>query len=300
MIQYIKKEGNVKMEVIFLSSKSYPDYKEANYGDCILIDTGSELIIYDCGSDAHADRVLDYMHLHNYRNAKFILSHNDNDHYAGINRLIDAGAVTEVYTLLLLKYKDELLDLLDDSRISRESLRRRITDAFDNISSLSQRVMLYDVLAKPHISNYIDIVGPNKDYTLKAVAKLLDNSESDNIDNETIANAVSCQVKVKFSTGSLLLCGDSNYEAIHRILSQYSAIQLPHHGKYDHASKIMSDIDEVRTTLYVSDNTGNSNGGSDELMKNCRGYRVLNTINGDQKCCSSDLIIKPHTYLGAL
>ena len=39
-----------------LSSRGYKP-QSSNYGDCILIDTGSELIIYDCGSEKHARRV---------------------------------------------------------------------------------------------------------------------------------------------------------------------------------------------------------------------------------------------------
>ena len=48
------------MEVRFLSAKYYKD-PNANNGDCILIDTGSELVIYDCGCEEHAERVLHYM-----------------------------------------------------------------------------------------------------------------------------------------------------------------------------------------------------------------------------------------------
>ena len=36
-------------EILILSSKNYDNSETTNYGDCILINTGSELIIYDCG-----------------------------------------------------------------------------------------------------------------------------------------------------------------------------------------------------------------------------------------------------------
>lgn len=45
------------MKVKALSSKFYED-KNKNYGDCFIIDNGSEVVIYDCGSPKHANRVL--------------------------------------------------------------------------------------------------------------------------------------------------------------------------------------------------------------------------------------------------
>ena len=95
------------MKVQFLSAKGYSDPSKNN-GDCILVDNGSELVVYDCGCEEHARRVLNYMRQHGYRQAKVVLSHNDSDHFDGIPYLIERGAVSAVYTLLLLKYKDEL------------------------------------------------------------------------------------------------------------------------------------------------------------------------------------------------
>ena len=39
------------MQILVLSSKGhYAECEEKNYGDCFIIDTGDELIIYDCGA----------------------------------------------------------------------------------------------------------------------------------------------------------------------------------------------------------------------------------------------------------
>lgn len=287
------------MNAVFLSSQNYPNASSCNYGDCVLIDTGSELVIYDCGSEEHAKRVLEYMRTNNYSRVKVVLSHNDNDHFAGIQTLIDNGKVSDIYTLLLYKHWDEILELLDDDRVTKTSLIHRISDEFDNISSLSQKAKLHDTIDESEICNGVYIVGPKRDYVLNAVAKLLDHAESNNIDNDTIANAVSCHVKICFRNKFLLLCGDSNYEAVKDIIKTFSAIQLPHHGKYDHASKIISDVDALRTSFYVSDNTGDSNGGSDELMKqyNC-GYRIFNTIKSDQICNDEIINVNPIGSLG--
>ena len=274
------------MKVIFLSSQGYKDSGE-NKGDCILIDTNSELVIYDCGCEEHANRVIDYMDKHHYSKAKLVLSHNDADHFDGIPYLIEAGKISDVYTLLLLKYKDDLLEKINDKRITRDSLTRSISEIFANIYSLSGKVVLKDIFSDTFICNGISIIGPDKEYALDAVAKRIDNRQGDTIDKETIVNAVSTQVKVIVGTKNLLLCGDSSYEAIKNKLSGFSLIQLPHHGKKEQADRIFEQKGSVGITYYVSDNTGNSNGGSDDLP--VQGYNIKNTLKGDQECSSNSV-----------
>ena len=269
------------MTVKFLSSKGYTD-PGANNGDCILIDTGSELVIFDCGCEEHADRVLHYMKKRGYSKAKLVLSHNDGDHFDGIPYLIEQDKISDIYTLLLLKYKDELLKRINDKRITRDSLAGRISEIFENIYSLSGLVKLRDIFTDTQVCPGVTIVGPDQEYALDAVAKRIDNRQGDTIDKETVVNAVSTQVKVKVGTNNLLLCGDSSYEAIKDKLEEYSLIQLPHHGKKEQADSIFEQKGSLGITYYVSDNTGNTNGGSKDLPK--RGYVIKNTKTGDQIC----------------
>lgn len=39
--------------------------------------------------------------------------------------MIDKNLVSGVYTMLLLKYKDEILDLVDDGRRKRDSIAKK-------------------------------------------------------------------------------------------------------------------------------------------------------------------------------
>lgn len=182
----------------------------------------------------------------------------------------------------MLKYKDELLKRINDKRITRDSLARRISEIFENIYSLSGLVKLRDIFTDTQVCPGVTIVGPDQEYALDAVAKRIDNRQGDTIDKETVVNAVSTQVKVKVGTNNLLLCGDSSYEAIKDKLEEYSLIQLPHHGKKEQADSIFEQKGSLGITYYVSDNTGNTNGGSKDLPK--RGYVIKNTKTGDQIC----------------
>ena len=250
------------MKITFLSANNYSDPTQNN-GDCILVDNGKELVIFDCGCEEHAKRVERYMKNNGYKSAKIVLSHNDSDHFNGIPYLIDRGLITDVYTLLLLKYKDELLDLVNDKRRTRESIGKSIEEIYNNIYSLSGKVVLRDIFTDTCVAADVSIPGPDKDYALSAVAKNIDSRQSDDIDKETIVNAVSTQLSVHVSEAKdLLLTGDSSFKAIEENIKTHSAIQLPHHGKLVQAEEIF-DAKDNNTIYYVSDNTGDSNGGSD-------------------------------------
>ena len=281
------REDGYNMIVTFLSSKDYIDPRKNN-GDCILIDTGSELIVFDCGCVEHAIRVIQYMRDHAYYKAKLVLSHNDSDHFNGIPYLIDNGVVSEVYTLLLLKYKDELLDLINDKRRTRDSIAKSIEDIYANIYSLSRQVALKDIFIDSIVATDVTILGPDKEYSLNAVAKRIDSRESDSLDKETIVNAVSTQLSIVFAPGKrLLLTGDSSFAAIEGSIKTHSAIQLPHHGKLEQAEQIFRCKDNS-TIYFVSDNTGDTNGGSNSLRaKYPRGHAISYTIDGNQTCVLS-------------
>lgn len=272
------------MIVKFLSSLNYEDPSKNN-GDCIIVDNGTELVIFDCGCEEHAQRVEQYMLNHNYSSAKVVLSHNDADHFDGIPYLVNQGLVSEVYTLLLLKYKKELLDLINDKRRTKDSIARSIEEIYDNIYSLSGKVTLKDIFTDTNVTSDVTIPGPDKDYALNAVAKNIDSRESDNIDKETIVNAVSTQLSISFGYKKhLLLTGDSSFKAIEETIKTHEAIQLPHHGKLAQAEEIFRAKDNT-TIYFVSDNTGDTNGGSSKLPK--RGHIIKNTLDGDQDCAFS-------------
>ena len=48
------------MKVIVLSSQQCEN-KDANNGDCFIIDNGQELVLYDCGCEEYAQYVMKYM-----------------------------------------------------------------------------------------------------------------------------------------------------------------------------------------------------------------------------------------------
>ena len=276
-------------EIVILSSDKYQDAKYCNYGDCFILNTGAELFIYDCGSEEHANRVIDYMDRFGFKQAIVILSHNDADHFNGIPILIEHNRVSAIYTTLLLKQEhlDKILDRIDDDRKTRESVKRDILEEYDNIASLSGN-NLYDIyLDNCDLPDELQIIGPELEYMLDAVAKNLDGREGNTVDKETAINATSIQLAVEICGHNLLLCGDCSFNAIENNVENFDIVQLPHHGKSEQAEKIFEEkISDVQTIYIVSDNTGSSNGGSDDLKTT--GHIVHNTkTEGDIKIDNS-------------
>ncbi len=266
-------------EILVLSSNKYHDSQNINYGDCIIINTGTEIVIYDCGSEEHAKQVITYMEKNDVRKATVILSHNDADHFNGIPTLIAKGKVGKIYTTLLLKYKAEILKKIDDGRRTRDAIGKKILDYYSNIEKLSGENIVDIYESDSKICDGVEIVGPKKDYMLNTVAKHLDGREGDTMDSESAFNASSIQVSVAVGANKVLLCGDCSYAAIEHIIKQYQCIQLPHHGKSYQAEQIFEKKKDISTIYFVSDNTGTSNGGSDNLKT--RGKQVLNTKDGE-------------------
>ena len=265
------------MEIKVLSSKEYEE-KEKNYGDCIIIHHNANVIVYDCGSEEHAIRVKDFLKGKNINNVYVILSHNDEDHFKGIQWLRENVEIKGIYTILLLKYVDEIYEEINDKRRTREALREQILKLYDNVAKMSGE-NLKDIYEETINIDGVDIVGPNKDYMITAVAHQLDGRESDQIDSETIFNAISVQVKLNINGKTVLLTGDASYPSIEDKIDKYDSVQLPHHGKKKQAEEIFDKLSEKNSkiTYIVSDNTGNSNGGSDDL--DTKGKIVYNTKN---------------------
>lgn len=288
-------------EILILSASSYDDSDKINYGDCILINTGTELIIYDCGHEKHAETVLSYMDKNNFNTAKVVLSHNDEDHFRGIPTLLESGRISLVITTLLLKYTDDILKRIDDKRKSRESVKMQLLELYDNIAKLSGEPIEDVYKCSEIICNGVTIVGPDKDYMLDTVAKRLDGREGNMQDGETAVNATSIQLKVSFAEHSVLLCGDCSFAAIKNKVLKYDCIQLPHHGKPKQAVEIWKEKYNQPLDIYIiSDNTGNSNGGSDDLKTT--GHRVYNTKNAESIRIDASFLsksrIQTHRTLG--
>ena len=289
-----------------LGTDGYPD-EGKDYGDCFLIIKDDQAVVYDCGSEEHAKEVIRILDEYGIEKAMCILSHNDDDHFWGIDYLVEADKVVSVHTMLLLKYKHEIYKAINDKRLIDSTIVDRILAAYDNIASLRGKGVLKDIYADvSELPDFISFIGPSKDYMIEAVAKDIDNRKGNTLDSETIHNALSIIISVDFGNEKILLTGDVSPKSIINFadLSEYSYIQLPHHGKPESAEDIWDAVEDVvpnpNGIIYlISDNKGNSSGGSEGL--NCKGRQVWNTRTKgtiDIHYESTDAPTKSTTYSG--
>lgn len=245
------------------------------------------MLVYDCGSEQHAEKVIEFMNANKITQTDIILSHNDYDHFDGIPKLIEAKKAGRIFTTLLLKYVDEILNELDDDRRKREATKKHILDLYDNIAKLSGSNLKDIYEQESDLPNGISFIGPDLESMIKTVAKAVKkDATSVQIDNETIVNATSLQIAVDVQDGKkLLLLGDTSVKNVTCNLKEYRYIHLPHHGKLASAEAIFDKIkddknDNIGNHIFiVSDNTGTTIGGSDALMASPvrKGKDIINT-----------------------
>ena len=118
----------------------------------------------------------------------------------------------------------------------------------------------------------------------------MDSCQGNTLDKETVINAASVQLSIAFGTSKMLLTGDSSTDAIQENVKTHQIIQIPHHGRLDHAEDLFEIKKYDKDTVYlISDNKGSSSGGSEELIskgKN-KGHTIFNTRTEDTKTINS-------------
>lgn len=297
----------------------YENDTDTRFGDCILVFEQCNLIVYDCGHPRHADHVKHFLEEHpRITSVYIVVSHNDSDHTAGIcdllNYLHDQHCYTvQVFAHLYLKHVDEILDVIDDGRRSRERLKEHLLEEFNHIREIVETAeqlhfMVVEALPGTAVANG-RIVGPTKEEFIETAAKAVDKRENNIIEEETVMNAASVQLKCYVDNmGDVLLCGDAAPSFLHSI-NDYDIIQLPHHGQLDDAQAVFKQLqgDSYKKVFLVSDNTGSSktSGGSDDLVEYMRQEQYTpakNTRNGIVDLPSSGIIparsSDRRTYLG--
>lgn len=269
---------------------------DTRFGDCIMISNSTQLIVYDCGHEKHAEAVGDFLRNNtSVKEVHIVVSHNDSDHTDGIIPLMDylasEGYETTVYTSLYLKHASKVEKLLDDGRRSKKSICNHILEIFNNIAEIVEKAQEYGFSVKDAIKGVTlataEIVGPLEDEFVEVVATAIEEDGTGTINGETVMNAASVQLKFCLDNQNIvLLCGDASPQYL-KNLDSYDIIQFPHHGQYQDGVEILDCLGDASYSkkYLISDNTGSgkTSGGSAELvdyMKEEKYEAAFNTLNG--------------------
>lgn len=263
----------------FLSSCKYKN-QDVNYGDCIIINCGGDMLVYDCGSVEHAVRVMEVMSKNGISKIDCVLSHNDLDHFAGIKYLVDNECIERIYTVNPFAHIKEIKSIFGN-RLNEKVIEKRLAKEYSNIHSVLDYVVdIYDNsnnLIPNDIITGFKVVAPNYDYAMNCIAKCIDTRESNVIDGESLINSPSVCLYGKCKE-SILLTGDSSFDNIVDNLSNVNYIQLPHHGKEEQANELIDYFDKngKDVTYLVSNNTGENRDSKKMKYKKSK-----DTSNGD-------------------
>ena len=276
------------MQLICPSFKEY-DNETSNFGDCFILWDNISLVVFDCGSEEHAKYVLNFMDKHNISTIEcIILSHDDSDHVNGVCYLLEHTTVNKLCYHLLLKHAQDITDKIHEmspqSTITKETVKDRIVDIYGNlyeVGSSNHNIELLDAATTPEITDKIKVVGPEYDKLIEIVATQVDGYQGETIDSETTRNALSVQVSIE-DTQKIFLCGDASFISVENYLQDntFDYIQAAHHGKIDFAEQVYELKEDEDFVFLISDNTGNTNGGSDKLEKEMKYCRRISTKTG--------------------
>lgn len=276
----------MKMKIL----SNYDNDKETRFGDCILLYDTSVLIVYDCGHEKHADEVGRFLKKNTTINeVNIVISHNDSDHTDGVIPLMEwlsqgPYSVT-VYTSLYLCHLDAIEEQLDDGRRNKKTICEDIIEQFDSINEIINKANELGIFAQDALKDTevhtASIVGPEEEEFVKVVAYAIENDGKGTIDGETVMNAASIQLTATLDNQkSIFLCGDASPEYM-KDLNDYDVIQFPHHGQMDDAEAILDKLEDAsyKKTFVISDNTGSTNGGSDELVQYLKNNKYTDYYN---------------------
>ena len=171
--------------------------------DCIVINTGSRILMIDTGEEENLPTIFAYMNEKQYSKIDtLIITHYDKDHIGGAERIISTYGVK---TVIESKRKDDTSAYI--------GYHNAIIDAGATLMKLTEDY------AFSHDSCDFEIFVPRKNkYT----------SKNDN--NSSLMISMKCGEK------RLLFCGDAEGERVAEIVKEntftYDFVKLPYHGNY--------------------------------------------------------------------
>lgn len=227
------------------------DILKIGKADCIVINTGTKIIMIDTGETENVNTINNYMQKKGYnRIDTLILTHYDKDHIGGASKIIAAYEVGEVIESTFVSNTSEYIN-------------------YHNV--LSSKGMEANKLIEDYSAVSDDCAF--KIYTPKK------NKYKENSDNN-----FSLVVELKYKNRSFLFCGDAMElrlsELIKDGIGNYDFVKLPYHGNY--ISNYEEFLNEVNPK-YGAITNSNKNPGSEAVisMLTNREVSVFQTKNGE-------------------
>ena len=181
-------------EIDFISVKGTDCKKDADaiclrwketdaYGNSIY-----KIGVVDGGFEAHGDAMVSHMN-HYYFNDKYglkssnskiidfiVVTHPDLDHTSGLKTILDKFFVKKIYMNRPWLYIDELWPNVNDGRITKDSLKRRLLEKYKPIADIeatakTKGIPILETFQGTVIERKLNVLSPTKEFYLKLLVE---------------------------------------------------------------------------------------------------------------------------------
>ena len=135
--------------------------------------------VFDGGFEAHGKKMIEHMNQYYFNSSSdrekvidfVFVSHPDQDHTIGIKTILENFAVRNLYMNRPWLYADELFDKVNDGRMTRESLRRKLRDTYKTIAdiediALEKGIAIHEAFQGDEIEGKLLIASPSRQFYL--------------------------------------------------------------------------------------------------------------------------------------
>lgn len=139
--------------------------------------------VVDGGFEAHGNEMVAHMNRYYFNDREcakseaekvidfIVITHPDQDHTLGVKRILENFKINKIYMNRPWKYIDDLFDKVDDGRITKESLKKRLREKYKTIADIEdvaeeKKISICEAFQGTYVENEILILSPQKQFYL--------------------------------------------------------------------------------------------------------------------------------------
>lgn len=129
-----------------------------------------------------------------------ICSHSDQDHASGLSIILENFEVSNLIMNRPWKYIDELFEKVNDGRITKQSLEKRLRELYSYIDNLerianNKGIKIYEAFEGTKIYDKLTILSPKKDFYLDLLVESTKTPLSENTQNKNLIEKLTNAIK---------------------------------------------------------------------------------------------------------
>ena len=139
-------------------------------------------VVYDGGSKVLANKLIKHLEEFYFKNEYYpkidylICSHPDQDHASGLIEVIEKFEIDKIIMNIPWNYIDDIWDNVNDGRISKESLEKRLKDDYPYIAKIEKLakekgIEIIEGFEDKEINENLKILSPSKEFFIELLRK---------------------------------------------------------------------------------------------------------------------------------